>query len=477
MLAWEDCVEAQALRAKGWSISAIAAHLGHDRKTVRAYLSGERRPGARRSNRSDAFEPVEQYCRLRLGDDPHLWLTTLFDEVVELGYVGSYQAFTAAVRRRELRPRCAACAAAKVRDRAIIEHPPGVETQWDWLELPDPPAGWGLADKAHLLLGVLAHSGRWRGWIAEAEDQAHLIEGLHQVATRLGGLSGRWRFDRMATVCHPGSGRITASFGPVALHYQVGIDVCPANRAWRKGAVEKSAHVAAQRWWRTLGDEVSVAAAQLSLDRLCARLDRRLRIREGMRTSVGALADGEPLRAMPAPFPAVIEVERVVKDQALIAFRGNRYSLPPGHAGELVRIRHKLGTTTLEVFTGRGMLLATHLREPDGAGLVRRLDSHVRALTRVVLGGFSDRTECRRKTRRPPTPAALAEAARIRARRDGDPHAGADVVVDFARYAAAARALTNDAANQSAANQGAANQGAANDTALGDGTLDHGSQR
>jgi len=276
----------------------------------------------------------------------------------------------------------------------------------------------------------------------------------------------------MATVCHPGSGRITASFGPVALHYQVGIDICPAKRAWRKGAVEKSAHVAAQRWWRTLGDEVSVAAAQLSLDRLCARLDRRVRIREGVRSSAGALADGEPLRAMPAPFPAVIEVERVVKDQALIAFRGNRYSVPPGHAGEGVRIRHKLGTTTLEVFTIRGGLLATHLREPDGAGLVRRLDSHVSALTRVVLGGFSDRTECRRKTRRPPTPAALAEAARIRTGRDGDPHSGAAVVVDFARYVAAARALTNDAANQSAGNQGAVN-----DTALGDGTVDHGSQR
>jgi hypothetical protein len=40
-------VEAQALRAKGWSISAIAAHLEHDRTTIRAYLSGERRPGER----------------------------------------------------------------------------------------------------------------------------------------------------------------------------------------------------------------------------------------------------------------------------------------------------------------------------------------------------------------------------------------------------------------------------------------------
>ena len=127
---------------------------------------------------------------------------------------------------------------------------------------------------------MLAHSGRWRGWLADAEDQPHLIEGLHQVAGRLGGLTCRWRFDRMATVCHPGSGRITASFGPVAVHYQVGISICPANHAWRKGAVEKSAHTLAQRWWRTVGDELSPAQAQAGLDRLCLRLDGRTRMRD-----------------------------------------------------------------------------------------------------------------------------------------------------------------------------------------------------
>ncbi len=40
MLAREEDVEAQALRAQGWSISAIARHLGRDRKTVRAYVAG-----------------------------------------------------------------------------------------------------------------------------------------------------------------------------------------------------------------------------------------------------------------------------------------------------------------------------------------------------------------------------------------------------------------------------------------------------
>ena len=440
MLTWENCVEAQALRTKGWSISAIAAHLGHDRKTVRAYLNGERRPGGRKPARSEAMSGFLDYCRQRLADDPHLWSTTLYDEVVDLGFTGSYQAFTASVRRHGLRPRCAACAAAKIRDRAVIEHPRGEETQWDWLELPNPPARWGFGDTAHLLLGVLAHSSRWRGWIAEGEDQPHLIEGLHQVATRLGGLTHRWRFDRMATVCHPGSGRISAGFGPVAMRYRVGVAICPAHHAWRKGAVEKSAHTIAQRWWRTLGDDVTVAAAQASLDRICVRFDTRPRRRAGVRTTVGELADAEPLRALPAPFPAVIEVERTVSNQAQVPFRGNRYSLPPGHCGEVVTVRHKLGTTPLDVTDRRGAVLAHHVRQPDGAGAVIRLDEHVTALSRVVLAGFSDREPCRRKTRRPPSTAALAEADRIR--RDRASGQGEHVVIDFAEYAEQTRPLS-----------------------------------
>jgi len=248
--------------------------------------------------------------------------------------------------------------------------------------------------------------------------------------------------------CHPGSGRITASFGPVAVHYQVGICVCPSRHAWRKGAVEKSAHTIAQRWWRTLGDDVTVAAAQAGLDRLCVKLDGRKRVRDGARTTVGALADAEPLRAMPAPFPAVLAVERMVSNQALVPFRGNRYSIPPGHAGEQVVVRHPLGAATLDILDGRGGLLAHHVRAADGAGVIVRAEEHVTALTRAVLGAFSDREPCRRKTRRPPSAAALAEAERIRRARAGDVAAGEQVVIDFADYVRAARPLRGEAGHQ-----------------------------
>ena len=94
---------------------------------------------------------------------------------------------------------------------AYSRRPP--ETQFDWLELPARPRG-GLAGPAHLLVGSLAHSSRWRGVLAESEDQPHLIEALDGVVRRLGGVTRYWRFDRMATVCHPGSGRVSAASPP-----------------------------------------------------------------------------------------------------------------------------------------------------------------------------------------------------------------------------------------------------------------------
>jgi transposase len=65
VLSWEADVEAHALREQGWTISAIARHLGHDRKTVRAYLEGRRVPEARVRREPTLAEPFLEYCRLR----------------------------------------------------------------------------------------------------------------------------------------------------------------------------------------------------------------------------------------------------------------------------------------------------------------------------------------------------------------------------------------------------------------------------
>jgi hypothetical protein len=208
------------------------------------------------------------------------------------------------------------------------------------------------------------------------------------------------------------------SFGPIARHYAVGIDVCPAYHAWRKGAVEKAAGVITQRWSRTLGDEVTADQAQAGLDRLCVRLDGPKRRREGITTTVGALAQAEGLRPVPARYPAVLGVSRTVSNQARISFRGNTYSVPPGHTGRRLLVRHRLGDAVLEVLTDTGVVLARHRRAPDGAGAVVCSPEHVAALEKVVLANFANRPPCQRnagahpRSRRWPRPTASAAPTR-----------------------------------------------------------------
>lgn len=444
MLTQEDDVDVHALARQGMSISAIARHLGRDRKTVRAYLAGDRVAGQRKPAAPDSFEPFVAYCGARLAEDPHLWATALFDEVTALGFDRSYPSFTRGLRARGLRPACEPCRPAKGRPVAIIDHPAGAETQWDWLELPNPPAGWdGYAGKAFLLVGSLSHSGKWRGVLCESMDQPHLVDALHRVSIALGGLTRTWRFDRMATVCHPATGRVTTTFSQIAKHYRVQVVICPPRRGNRKGVVEKANHTAAQRWWRTLPDDTTPEQAQAGLDAFCAaKTDTRIRVvdQDGTRCSVGALAAAEHLGPVPAGHaPAVLSVARRVSAQALVAFRGNRYSVPPQLAHGQVTVAHRLGSPVIEITTGGGVVIAVHHRAPDNAGATLRTDSHVTALNTAAMAASTTARPHRPKQRIPPGPDARAAAAVLTGRPDTDPDA---TVIDLTVYAQAAARRT-----------------------------------
>ncbi len=424
MITQGEDVEIHALKRQGWSISSIARHVGLDRKTVRAYLSGERRAGVRESGVVDPFDVVEPYVRQRLKEDRHLRATVLFGEVQSLpvGYGRAYPTFTRHIRERGLRPHCEPCSASKGRAHVDIDHPAGVEIQWDWLELHTTP--WG--DKSYVLVGVLAHSGKFRGWFSESMDQPHLIVAMHQVMLGLGGTAKRWRVDRMATAVVPGTGQVQASFAAVAKHYGVGVDPCPPRHPNRKGVVENAIRYVTQSWWRT-ARVVSISDAQESLDVWCADVaDLRLRDGEGETVTVAQAAAGESLLALPAAaYPVVVSVDRVVAANALVSVWGNRYSVPPGLIGANVQVSHRHGTDTIDIASG-GRHIATHRLAPRGAHRTVRLPEHTTALENVVLAEFNTDRACERKLNRPPSPVALAIAAELGAAAD-DPVIDLDV--------------------------------------------------
>ncbi|WP_267626746.1 Mu transposase domain-containing protein [Gordonia sputi] len=447
MLTRENDVEVHALHKRGWTISAIARHTGHDRKTIRAYLNGERSPGERKKSAADPFEPFLAYVTARLVEDPHLWSRTLCDELEDLGYTQSYPTLTRQIRQRGLRPTCEACALVTERANAVIEHPPGEETQWDWVELPNPPDEWGWGSTAFLLVGSLAHSGKWRGYLAPDMTRPQVIAGIDRITRRLGGVTKSWRFDRMATVCHPSTGALTAEFADVAKYYGVSVDVCPPRRGNRKGVVEKSNHTAAQRWWRTLPDETTPEQAQTSCDTFCrTRSDARMRPTSDGRASVIMVAAREPLSAPPAaPYPATLTEMRTVSRQALVAWRGNQYSVPPEVAMSEVTVSERLGDGHIDIATDSGIVIARHRLATPGSGAQVRDHGHVVALeTLAKAGASSSRRPHRRKERIPPGQAARDAANTLRHNTTNTDDTGPQAsIIDMSVYERAAQNRTH----------------------------------
>ena len=423
MLTQEDDVEIHALARRGWSKSAIARHTGRDRKTIARYLAGS---GPMRERAPSCLEPYRAYLEARFVDDAHVRASVLFEELVPLGFDRSYPTLVREIRELGLRPVCGCCKAGGVKVTVGLEHEPGEELQLDWLELSETP--WG--EKAYVLVGALSHSGRVRGVFADGQTFAHLIEALDGVLRRLGGTAKSWRTDRMATVVYPGTDRLRPEAAAAAKHYGVTVAVCPANRPQRKGVVEKAIDYVTQSWWRS-APVSTLAEAQADLDRWTVAVsDRR---RRG-RSTVSELASTESLLALPElPFPAEHQAERVVADDALVAFESNRYSVPASYAAQTVTVRARLGDMHLEIYSLAGRRIARHRRAPTGARQVVRSPEHARLLERAVLDAFTSRQACPRKPNRPPGDRALAEAARLRGQAPGG------VVVDLDQYARIAK--------------------------------------
>ncbi|WP_045299589.1 Mu transposase domain-containing protein [Saccharothrix sp. ST-888] len=410
MFAREEYLEACALRRQGWSISAIARNLGRDRKTVRSYLSGERFVGVRGSGRVE-FLWFLPYCRQRLADDAHLPATVLFNEIVELGYAGSYPTFTRALRKNQVRPLCVRCHRNPRRDGTATPHPAGEELRFNWIRLPDPPTEWGCRSHAHLLAGSLTHAGRWRGVLAENEEFPQLVEAVDRLLRQLGGSCGLWHFDRTPVVCRPANGGVTPRFADVAKYYGASVG-CPPDRGDPNDSVDEACRSAIHDWWRTVGEDTRVQVAQNSLDRLAVSMDGS---HPEARDTTGAATRPKGLLDLPVtPYPALVRAIRTVNAEGLVSFRGNVYAVSPSLSGAVVEVRRRLDDPYLSIATTRGAVIVRHALAPRGAGLTVTGPGHDIVLERPTHAVRADTTPCQWKAHRPPSPAALAIAAALR---------------------------------------------------------------
>lgn len=128
------------------------------------------------------------------------------------------------------------------------------------------------------------------------------------------------------------------------------------------------------------------------------------------------------------PYPAQIEIVAPVAANATVAFRGNRYGVPPGLTGAELQLRHRLGTNSLEIVAPSGVLLTSHRLAPRGSGAVVRSQEQAAALEKVVLAQFTSKAPCDRKGNYPPGATARTEAEKLLA------GLGPEVAVDLDAY-------------------------------------------
>src|SRR6266702_4090413 len=236
----------------------------------------------------------------------------------------------------------------------------------------------------------------------------------------------RWTsrtWSRRSTACCAGTAARRGSGGPTGSPPSSSRAAAMSSRASRRSPSSTG-------WWWTM-TATTPAQAQASLDVFCSgTADARRRKADGAASTVGALADAEPMLALPAaPYPATVIVSRTVGANAAVAFRGNSYSVPPGLGGTAVECRHRLGTATLEIFSASGAGLSSHRLAPDGAGTLVRSAGHRAELERAVLSAFTTERPCERKGNHPPGEPARAEAVRLLA------GLGPEVTVDLADWA------------------------------------------
>lgn len=315
------------LHRQGLSISAIAARLGMDRKTIRKYIKGgvqAPRYGPR-APRPCVIDPFVHYVTERVREYPDLSIERLLREIQAMGYAGGRTALGDLVR--EVRP---------PRQRGFevrFETPAGHQAQVDFahfnVEFDDVP---GQRRSIWLFSIVLGHSRYLWGRFVEHQDLQTVLRCHMEAFEHIGGVPREVLYDRMkAAVLGEVEKHIVynAKLVAFAQHYGFAPRACKAYRAKAKGKVERP--------YRYIRQDFFLARRFQNLADLNRQLRNRLDTVANSRVHgtthrvvMQHFREERPaLQVLPAgAFNGVIRLERRVSHEGLVSVGGNYYSVP-----------------------------------------------------------------------------------------------------------------------------------------------------
>jgi len=230
----EEWVDIIAMHRQGFSIKAIARHLGISRNAVRRALRRDGPPvRAPQLRPPSKLEPYKDYLLTRLSEFPELSTVALFEEIQAQGYVGGLT-----ILRNFTRPY-------RVRRREPVvrfETPPGHQAQVDWAHLGTHVLA-GRPTPLYLFVFVLGFSRALYAEVTTSTDLPTLISCHLHAFEALGGMPEEILYDNQKQVVLSRSAD-GPHFHPEFLSFcgQFGFRprLCRPYRAKTKGKVERS---------------------------------------------------------------------------------------------------------------------------------------------------------------------------------------------------------------------------------------------
>jgi transposase len=337
---------------QGLSVSEIARQTGHDRKTIRKYLSTEQKPQYQKAGQVSKLEPYKNYIELRLKEVPEVSNRRILREIKEQGYTGSRSIlgdFTKPLR-------AARHQAAVIR----FETMPGEQAQVDWSSFGTIEYA-GLKQRLYCFSMVLGFSRTiYIEWTVSQDIFTWLR--CHQNAFRyFGGYTRTLLYDNLKTVVLSRCGsniQWNLKFMDFAGFYGFEPKLCRVYRAQTKGKVERPFQYIWQDFF--LGAKFNDIEDLNRQSRLW--LDNVANIRMHGTTKEIPLARLKQENLLPLAgrlYDTAYAGIRKASADGFISYQGNRYSVPYQYSRKHLSLKADQASIRLYV-TGQAEPVARH---------------------------------------------------------------------------------------------------------------------
>ena len=329
MISLEFFMDILSLHQEGHSIHAIARITGLSRNTIRKVLRGEHQMKRQPSQQEPILAPFEDYLRQRF-QETELSAVRLLAEIQKMGYQGSI-----ATVRRFLTP----LKATRQRQRKLtvrFETPPGQQAQADWAYCGrfDLPEG---RRTVYAFVFVLSYSRMSFVHFTTSMKLPTLLDSHQRAFAFSNGWPRTILYDNMKQV-RLSKDRFNEASLDFAGHYGFTPKTHQPYRPQTKGKVERAVDYVKDNFLkgRSFGtlEELNAEAGH----RLDTVANVRVHGTTGHKPAELFPQEGlTPNDSVPA-YRYLDPVPRTVSTEAMVHFRGSRYSVPPEHAGKTVEV-------------------------------------------------------------------------------------------------------------------------------------------